>query len=55
MFCNELPFASVDDQVLSDLFLPTDWNYYRNLHFNAFDVLDDKYNDELDVNRFYIH
>ena len=29
MFCNELPFASVYDQVLFDFFIPTDSNDYR--------------------------
>ena len=55
MFGDHPSFVSLVDHGLSDFFLLTDSNDYKNLHFNAFDILNDQYNYELDANIFYIH
>ena len=55
MFGYDLTLVSLVNLELSDLFLPTDSNDHKNLHYNDFALLEDKYSYALDVNTFNIH
>ena len=53
---NDLPFASIDDTDLHALFVDSSISdvYLHNMIFDPVTILDDKYNNELDVNNFYV-
>ena len=56
---NDLPFASVDDLEINHIFnnqsLDSYVNYSQNLEFDSLAILDDKYNNELDINELFTH
>lgn len=56
-FCSELPFASVNDDVLfTVLYFPGSFfniNNFCDLEFDPFDIDDYKYNNDLDANDFF--
>lgn len=60
MHFNEQPFASMDDEYILDVFaadcpsLFSSFNDFQNLNFSPFTTQDDKFNNDLDINIFYI-
>lgn len=47
---SELPFTSIDDDEFLNLFTHDNLFFQCNTSFNVLDLLEDKYNSDLDVN-----